>query len=114
MKLETVSQTDILQLILEEANYTKPFFSFGSGLHADGSGCAMQFHDGYYQLIQWPFVLNFANDKAIGFFHLEKDSLMKTNQIENASYANKRDSLTLKAKAIIQTFNTRVLNNTAH
>ena len=92
-RIETVSQTDILQLILEEANYSKPFFSFGSGLSNDSSACAMQFHDGYHQIIQWPFVLNFANDQAIGLFQLEKDSLMKVNQIDNVIFQSKKESL---------------------
>jgi phosphoglycerol transferase MdoB-like AlkP superfamily enzyme len=113
-RFETVSQTDMLQLVLEEANYPKPFFSFGSGLNGDNSGCVMQFHDGYHQIIQWPFVLNFANDKATALFQLEQDSLMKINQIENPLYVNKRDSLTIKVKAIIQTFNGHVMHNTAH
>jgi hypothetical protein len=113
-RFETVSQTDMLQLILEETNYPKPYFSFGLGLNTDNTGCVMQFHDGYHQIIQWPFVLNFANDKATGLFHLEQDSLMKINQIENPLYVNKRDSLTIKAKAIIQTFNGHVIHNTAH
>jgi phosphoglycerol transferase MdoB-like AlkP superfamily enzyme len=113
-RIETVSQTDILQLILEEANYSKPFFSFGSGLSNDSSACAMQFHDGYHQIIQWPFVLNFANDQAIGLFQLEKDSLMKVNQIDNVIFQSKKESLTKRAKAIIQTFNTHVINNTTH
>lgn len=113
-RIETVSQTDILQLILEEANYSKPFFSFGSGLSKDSSACAMQFHDGYHQIIHWPFVLNFANDQAIGLFQLEKDSLMKVNQIDNIIYQSEKENLTRKAKAIIQTFNAHVINNTTH
>jgi hypothetical protein len=74
----------------------------------------MQVHDGYHQIIQWPFVLNFANDKVTALFHLEQDSLMKINQIENPLYVNKRDILTIKAKAIIQTFNGHIIHNTAH
>jgi len=108
---QTVSQSDILQIILSEAQYNKPFFSFGSGLNTDSNACAVQFQDGYYQVIQWPFVLNFENENAIALYQLEQDSLMKINLLKNPNYALKIESLSERAKAIIQSYNERIIAN---
>lgn len=71
----------------------------------------MQFHDQYYQLIQWPYVYSFDGTRSLGLYKLTSDSLMKKNLLMDTNYATKIDSLENTTKAMIQTYNNRIIQN---
>ncbi|MCG9880451.1 MAG: LTA synthase family protein [Bacteroidia bacterium] len=109
---QTVSQLDIMGIALEEAQFSKPFFSFGSRQHKqDTMSCAVQYHDGYYQIIKWPFVLNFDGTKSMAFYKLDADSLLKNNLINQNVFSREKAYLDHKIRAIIQLYNNRVIAN---
>ena len=107
----TVSHLDILGLALKELGYNKPFFSFGSYASNNNMHVAMQFHDQYYQLIKWPYVYSFDGTRSLGLYLLTSDSLMKKNLLMDTNYVTKIDSLENITKAMIQTYNNRIIQN---
>ncbi|OYU94441.1 MAG: hypothetical protein CFE21_15650 [Bacteroidetes bacterium B1(2017)] len=108
----TISHVDILPLILQEAHVTKPYFSFGAlGQNKIQSGLAMQYHDQFYQLIEWPYVYHFDGVNPMAFYSLDTDTLLKKNKLTVPVYASKIDSMDKTLKAIIQTYNQRVIHN---
>lgn len=110
--IQTVSQLDIMGIVLEEVNYSKPFFSFGARQNrSDSASCAIQFHDGYYQIIQWPFVLNFDGSKSMAFYNLNQDSLLKNNLIQENVFEVEKKLMEAKIKAAVQSYNNRIIAN---
>ncbi|MCF8429209.1 MAG: LTA synthase family protein [Bacteroidia bacterium] len=105
----TIQQIDILPMALNYANYTKPFFSFGSNVNQ--TYWAMQLTNGFYQFITWPFVYHFDGKKGIGFYDLNKDSLMHKNELENIKYKLKISNIDSNIKCIIQQYNFDLINN---
>lgn len=109
---QTVSHVDVLPMVLKEVGYTKPFFCFGT--YAEPSnlkGLALQNHDNYYQLVQWPFVYQFDGQNALGFYNVANDSLLQHNLLKLQNFAGKIDSLEMLSKAIIQTYNRSLIKN---
>jgi phosphoglycerol transferase MdoB-like AlkP superfamily enzyme len=107
----TVSHLDILGLAIKDMGYNKPFFSFGSYASNNKINVAMQFHDQYYQLIQWPYVYSFDGMRSLGLYKLTSDSLMEKNLLMDTNYATKIDSFENITKAMIQTYNNRIIQN---
>ncbi|MDP1727115.1 MAG: LTA synthase family protein [Bacteroidota bacterium] len=111
---KTVSQLDIMPIILSEAHYDKPFFSFGTYLNPadkENKGGAMQFQDQYYQLVQWPYVYQFDGRKEMGFFNIETDSFMNQNLLNNHKYNLQKLNMDSLLKSMIQQYNQALINN---
>jgi phosphoglycerol transferase MdoB-like AlkP superfamily enzyme len=106
---ETIDHLGIMPLILNKVTPTEtPYFSFA------GKG-AIQFDGGVYQLIQHPFVLKFDGEKSIGFYNLQKDSLMLQNMIANKTApVNDVNKMEHYLKAVIQQYNHRLITNKTH
>lgn len=102
----TVSQSDIPGIILENIPNNSSFFSFGS--YPEDS-FAVQFQDGYYQLIQYPYVYQLNDKGPSGFYEISSDSLMQKNRMhENNAQKERMDK---QLKAVIQQYNDRLIHN---
>ncbi len=111
---KTVSQLDIMPIILSEAHYDKPFFSFGTYLNPadhENKGGALQYQDQYYQLVQWPYVYQFDGRKELGFFNLERDSLMNQNLLKNYKFNIEKLKMDSLLKSMVQQYNDALINN---
>jgi len=108
---QTTQQLDILPMIVNMANYKDDFFSFGSIGIRGISGAAIQFHDGYYQIIHWPLVYQFDGKKALGLFDLSSDELMKNNLLDKGYSGSELSSLDSTLKSLIQQYNNRLISN---
>jgi phosphoglycerol transferase MdoB-like AlkP superfamily enzyme len=107
----TVSQIDILPIALEEANFHQAYFSFGTyNASSAKMHLALQYHDNYFQAINWPYVYQFDGKKPFGFYNLRSDSLMKNNLIK-LEETKKQKEMDRQLKAIIQTYSSRVRKN---
>jgi hypothetical protein len=84
---------------------------FGFGTFPEDS-FAVQFQDGYFQMVQYPWVYQFDGKQAIGLFQVEKDSL----QLQNLMAKNLpiQSQLDKKLKAVIQQYTYRLKNNQTH
>ncbi len=104
---KTTDHLSILPIILNKVlpkNTT--YFSFA------GNG-AIQFDGGIYQLINYPYILQFNGEKSIGFYNLSNDSLMKENLINTANI-DVLNTMELYLKANIQQYNNKLINNKTH
>jgi hypothetical protein len=109
---KTVSHIDIMSLILYESHYADSFFTFGVNPNIDSEfGGAIQYHDMYYRLIQWPYVYHFDGQKSIALFNLTNDSLMKDNLMNLPVQKPKLDSMEHLLKSRIQNYNRSLINN---
>ncbi len=106
---QTVSQLDILPLALSALNLSDSVFGFGT---FPEDSFAVQFQDGYFQMVQYPWVYQFDGKQAIGLFQVEKDSL----QLQNLMAKNLpiQSQLDKKLKAVIQQYTYRLKNNQTH
>ncbi len=104
----TTDQLQLTPIILNQVS--KPntsFFSFANAY-------AIQYDGGLYQLISYPFVLQFDGEKSIGWYDVQADSLMKNNLINQGTAKEKRSELERNLKAIIQDYNSRLIHNQSH
>ncbi len=110
-KNATITQhCDITPTILGLLNYNEPIFSFGKNvLDSANSACAFNYNSVLYQLIEEDFTLLFDGEKSKSLYKIKTDKLLKENLI---SYKHKtRINMENKLKAIIQTYNNRMINN---
>ena len=108
-KLEC-QQIDIMPSVLDYLNYEKEFLSFGNSVFdSSNTGMAVNYLNNIYQLIENNHVLQYDKSKTVGLYNLEKDSLLKKNlkKTKNEFVENLNNHL----KGIIQSYNTRLINN---
>lgn len=106
----TVQQTDLLPMILDSL-YPKSFFAF-SNYGTGRKGFAMQYLNGYYQLIQWPWVYQFDGTNAVGLYHIVSDSLMNKNRLGEAMVKQQEQEMKTLIQSYIQQYNHRIISNT--
>lgn len=103
-------QTAILPSILDYLNFDHPFVSFGESVFdTTHSHYAINYMDHIYQLIQDEYAYTFDGNMGTSLYNLTNDSLMKNNILENST--NIAKDLDRKIKAIIQSYNLRMIQN---
>ncbi|UTW63239.1 sulfatase-like hydrolase/transferase [bacterium SCSIO 12741] len=102
-------QTDILPSVLDWLHYDQPIFSFGQSIFTDNPGYSTQFINEVHQLITDEYLLQYSDEKVVGFFDITSDTLLKNNLVQETSPM--KDSLEMEIKAIIQQYNNRMIYN---
>ncbi len=103
-------QIDIMPSVLDYLNYKNAFVGFGNSVFdTTNTFFAINFLDDYYQFIQNNFVLHFNGEKPIALYDIQTDSLMKENIL--LKNQNNISEMEQKLKAIIQSFNNRMITN---
>ncbi len=111
---KTISQLDMMPLILEKAGYSKPVFSFGNYYNRainNKQGAALQYSDQYYQLVEFPFVYQFDGQKELGFYEVISDSLMNNNLLNTKKYELQKGHMDSLLKSTIQEYNSDLISN---
>ncbi len=106
----TTQQIDIMPSVLDYLNYDKPYIAFGKSVFdTTAEHFAINFINNTYQLIENGYALQFDGTKAISLFDIKQDSLLNNNLLgSNLAIEN---YLTKKIKAVIQSHNSRLINN---
>jgi phosphoglycerol transferase MdoB-like AlkP superfamily enzyme len=105
-----VQQVDIMPSILDYLNVPDNFKSFGTSIFDTTSPhFAYNFEQGLYQLVEDEALLQFNGTEAIGFYDLAKDPLQKNNLVKKED--PRIGKLTLRIKAVIQTYNHAMIKN---
>lgn len=109
--IKTVTQQiDIMPTILDYLNYPEPYFAFGNNVLAvNEKSFALNFLNSTYHFIADDYFIQFDGAKTLGMYYLPTDSLLKTNLVKTKS-PNKQE-IENKLKAVIQTYNDRLLTN---
>jgi phosphoglycerol transferase MdoB-like AlkP superfamily enzyme len=109
-RIKTVQQTDILPSVLDYLGYDGDFVAFGESVFdSTAQHFAISYLYGFYQLIKDGYVLKYNGAKDIGFFHLDKDNLLRVNLVERQDSI--QGSMRELTKAIKQQFDFRMVNN---
>jgi len=108
---EIVQQTDIMPSVLGYLNYDKPYVAFGFDIfhRQKDKYFAFNYKNGFYQILQDKYLLRSDGKNTIGLFDFKNDEKLNTNLMTTSK--GKVDSMTLKLKAFIQQYNTRMLDN---
>ena len=103
-------QTAILPSIIDYLNFNQAFISFGESVFdTTHSHYAINYMDHTYQLIQDGYAYTFDGNMGISLYNLTNDSLMKNNILEKST--NIAKDLDRRIKAIIQSYNLRMIQN---
>ncbi len=106
----TTGQTDIIPGILDYLHYDLPFFSFGTNMFdSTVEHSAVNYINGIYQIISGEFALTMDTAGVHGFYQFSNDSLLKNNLKD--SLPDLQSKLERKLKAMIQNYNTALMNN---
>jgi len=113
---KTAQQIDIMPSILKYLNYSDKFFSFGNNLFDDNnSNFALSYINGIYQIIKDDYVLQFNASETVSFENWKNETDMTVNKnkfLYNADEHSIRLSMENIIKAVIQTYNKCLINNT--
>jgi len=116
-------QIDIMPTVLSILGYDKPYLAFGKNLLADSTfsshdstlNWAVNFCNDIYQYIENDYLLQFDGERATALYNYITDPLLKNNLLNDsgfkAQYSELIDHLTLRLKAIIQSYMQRMLGN---
>jgi phosphoglycerol transferase MdoB-like AlkP superfamily enzyme len=103
-------QSDIMPTILDYLNFNAPFVAFGNSvLDSAGNHFAINFVNETYQLIYKNYAMVFDGTKGISLYNTANDSLQKKNLLESSPAIKKE--MEQKVKAIIQSYNQRLIKN---
>lgn len=101
----TTSQLNICDEILNRCLPAgTPYFSFANKY-------AIQYDNGIYQLIDYPYALKFDGEKTIGFYNLQTDTFLTKNLVGQEPVKLHKDSLQVYLEAVIQQYNNRLIDN---
>ncbi|HIA35863.1 MAG TPA: alkaline phosphatase family protein [Flavobacteriales bacterium] len=104
-------QSDIMPSILDYVGYDQNFIAYGTSVFDDAVKPAIAFNylNGIYQLFEGPYVLQFDGEKSITLYNYKIDPLLENNLVLNED--EKRNAMETKIKGVIQSYNTRLMNN---
>ena len=96
--------------ILDFLHYDKKFFSFGeSAFDTTSMHYAISYVNESYQLIYKNYAFVFDGKTGVSLYDISKDKSLKNNLLASEPVISKE--LEEKVKAIIQTYNQRLLKN---
>jgi phosphoglycerol transferase MdoB-like AlkP superfamily enzyme len=103
-------QIDIMPSILDYLNYDKRFIAFGESVFdSTASHFAINYVNETYQLIYKNYSFIFDGTSGVSLYNLSSDSMMSKNILANAPELKKE--IEPMAKAIIQSYNHRLIKN---
>ena len=105
-----VQHTDIVPSVLDYLNYSGAVRSFGTSVFAYSlNRFAVQYLDNIYQIEDDEYCLLYDGNKAIGLYAYLQDFHFENNLLESESV--KAEILRKKLEAIIQTYNSALIQN---
>lgn len=109
LEAKLASQVDIMPSVLGYLHYDKPYFAFGRDIFREnGEPIAFNYNDAF-NLYQGEYLLTFNGEKTIGLYNFVQDKMLNHDLKTEAPEVVQR--LEVKAKAIIQQYNNRLIEN---
>ncbi len=105
-----VQHIDIMPSLLDFLNYNQPYFSFGNSVFDSTSQhFSVNYLNTIYQLIQDDYILQHDGKNIKAFYDSKQDPKLLKNQ--RSKPLPKKEEMEIFLKAIIQTFNHRMVHN---
>lgn len=109
-KLRIAQQIDIMPSLLDYLNYDKDYIAFGNDLFDDSyESFAFNTAGSIYHLYMRDHLLEMADNKSVGFYNYKSDRFLENNIL--GSDPDLQSKMEEKLKAIIQTYNSRLIDN---
>jgi len=109
-KNRIAQQIDIMPTILNYLNYDEDYIAFGNNLLDDSyESFAFNTNGSTYNLYMKDNILEMVDNKPVGLFNYKKDLFLENSLIGKEPELEKQ--MEDKLKAIIQTYNSRLLDN---
>lgn len=103
-------QIDIMPSVLDYLHYSKPYFAFGNSVFdSTAEHFAMNYNSSNYQLYEDYYTSGFSGNKITSLYYYKTDSLLENDLSEQKPEILKK--MERRSKAIIQTYQQRVINN---
>jgi phosphoglycerol transferase MdoB-like AlkP superfamily enzyme len=110
VKNRIAQQIDIMPSVLSYLNFDEEYIAFGNNLFDDSKpSFAFNSNGSTYHLYMNDHLLEMIEGKTVGLYNFKKDRFLEKNLL--GSEMSIQQSLEEKLKAIVQTYNTRLLDN---
>lgn len=110
IKKRIAQQIDIMPSVLSYLNFAGEYIAFGNNLFDDsGDSFAFNTTGSTYQLFMKDHMLEMAENKPVGFYNFKTDRFLDYNIIGKDTIL--RGAMEEKLKAIIQAYNSRLIDN---
>lgn len=104
------SHIDIMPSILDLVGYKNDFYSFGQSVFTQNKNrFAYNYINETYHLFKGDYLLNYQNDKPVGFYNYKIDSLTLSDSLK--FHTDKVEDHVMLMRAIIQRFNNDMIKN---
>jgi phosphoglycerol transferase MdoB-like AlkP superfamily enzyme len=111
IKNRIAQQIDIMPTVLSFLNYDEEYFGFGNDLLDDSyESFAFNTSGSTYHLYMKDHIIEMIDNKPIGLFNYKTDLYLEKNLLGNAA-PGLQGQMEDKLKAIIQTYNSRLVDN---
>ena len=108
--MRIAQQVDIMPTVLSYMNYDEPFVAFGNNLLDDSyEPFAFNTNGSTYHLYMKDNLLEMIDNKAVGLFNYKEDIFLEKNQL--GKNPELQSEMEYKLKAIIQSYNSRLIDN---
>jgi phosphoglycerol transferase MdoB-like AlkP superfamily enzyme len=109
-KNRIAQQIDIMPTVLSHMNYDESYFAFGNNLLDDSyESFAFNTNGSTYHLYMKDHLLEMIENKPVGLFNYKEDKLLEINLVGKKPEIEA--AMADKLKAIIQTYNSRLIDN---
>jgi phosphoglycerol transferase MdoB-like AlkP superfamily enzyme len=109
-KMRIAQHIDILPTLLSYLHYDKEYIAFGNNLFDDSyEPFGFNTYGSTYYLYMKDHILDVIDNKPIGLYNYKADRYLETNLIDRSPVI--RNQMEDKLKAIIQTYNGRLIDN---
>jgi phosphoglycerol transferase MdoB-like AlkP superfamily enzyme len=110
MKKRIAQHIDIMPSVLSYLNFDEEFIAFGNNLFDDSyESFGFNTVGNDYQLFMKDHLLDMIDNKPVGFYNFKTDRFLETNELsKDTELLNLMED---KLKAIIQTYNNRLIDN---
>jgi phosphoglycerol transferase MdoB-like AlkP superfamily enzyme len=110
IKNRIAQQIDIMPTVLSHMNYDESYFAFGNNLLDDSyESFAFNTNGSTYHLYMKDHLLEMIENKPVGLFNYKEDKLLENNLVGKKPEIEA--AMADKLKAIIQTYNSRLIDN---
>jgi phosphoglycerol transferase MdoB-like AlkP superfamily enzyme len=110
LKMRIAQHIDILPTILSYLNFDEEYIAFGNNLMDDSyEPFGFNTYGDTYHLFEKDHILEMIDNKPVGLYNYKKDRFLESNLLDKEPELQKQ--MEVKLKAIIQTYNSRLIDN---
>ena len=108
----TIQQIDIMPSILDFLHYPLQYFAFGASIFdskAKTPQYALNYLNDVYEINKFPYCLQVVDNKVVGLYDFQKDSMLKDNLMDKPLKV--KDTLSELLETVEKTYNYSIIHN---